>query len=166
MTAVAIATPIYMPAIMTRATNEFGLFGITITLIGYLLAASFVLVACAAVGAEFDASDARWLMALKVRFKLMDPGREIPLAEPAGPRRGLTSGDLLALIRVLKNWLIMCAAVWIATAVVPGIDVHGGLGTYLAHLSALRPGQCRARPGAAVVGGLLDLAHPRASRRS
>ena len=132
MTAVAIATPIYMPAIMTRATNEFGLFGITITLIGYLLAASFVLVSCAAVGAEFDASDARWLMALKVRFKLMDPGHEIPLAEPAGPRRGLTSGDLLALIRVLKNWLIMCAAVWIATAVVPGIDVHGGLGTYLA----------------------------------
>ena len=131
MTAVAIATPIYMPAIMTRATNEFGLFGITITLIGYLLAASFVLVACAAVGAEFDASNVPWVMALKVRFKLMDPGREVPLTEPAG-RRGLTSGDLLALIRVLKNWLIMSAAVWIATAVVPGIDVHGGLGTYLA----------------------------------
>ena len=58
MTAVAIATPIYMPTIMTRATHEFGLFGITITLIGYLLAVSFVLVACVAIGAEFDASDA------------------------------------------------------------------------------------------------------------
>ena len=132
MTIFAIATPIYMPQIMTRATNEFGLFGITITIIGYLLAASFVLVACAAIGAEFDASDAAWLTALKVRFSLMDPGQELPVAEPAAARRGLTSGDLLALIRVLKNWLIMSAAVWIATALVPGIDVHGGLGTYLA----------------------------------
>jgi membrane protein len=132
MTVFAVATPIYMPQIMTRATNEFGLFGITITLIGYLLAASFVLVACAAVGAEFDSSDASWLVALKVRFRLMDPGRELPTVETAGPGRGLTSGDLLTLIRVLKNWLIMTAAVWIATALVPGIDVHGGLGTYLA----------------------------------
>ena len=62
----------------------------------------------------------------------MDPGRELPVVEPVGALRGLTTGDLLALIRVLKNWLIMTAAVWIATAVVPGIDVHGGLGTYLA----------------------------------
>ena len=132
MTIFAIATPIYMPQIMTRATNEFGLFGITITIIGYLLAASFVLVSCAAIGAEFDASNAAWLMALKVRFSLMEPGKELPLAEPATTRRGLTSGDLLAVIRVLKNWLIMSAAVWIAAALVPGIIVHGGLGTYLA----------------------------------
>lgn len=132
MTVFAVATPIYMPAIMARATNEFGLFGITITLIGYLLAASFVLVACAAIGAEFDASDADWLMAVKVRFKLTDPGRELPVADSADARRGLSSGDLLALIRVLKNWLIMTAAVWIATWLVPGIDVRGGLGAYLA----------------------------------
>ena len=132
MTVFAIATPIYLPSVMARATNEFGLFGITITLIGYLLAASFVLVACAAIGAEFDASDASWLMAMKVRFRLVDPGRELPVAESAAARRGLTSSDLLALIRVLKNWLIMTAAVWIATALVPGIDVHGGFGTYLA----------------------------------
>jgi membrane protein len=131
MTAFSIATPIYMPELMTRYTNEFGLFGITITILGWLLAVSFVLVASAAIGAEFDASDARWLMALKVRFKLMDPGLELPMEEPEGARRGLTSGDLLALIRVLKNWLIMSAAVWIATALVPGIDVYGGFATYL-----------------------------------
>jgi membrane protein len=132
MTIFAIGTPIYMPQIMTNATNNFGLFGITITLIGYLLALSFVLVSCAAIGAEFDASNAPWLVALKVRFRLMDPGVDPPVEEPAAARRGLTSGDLLALIRVLKNWLIMSAAVWIAAALVPGIDVHGGFGTYLA----------------------------------
>ena len=35
------------------------------------------------------------------------------------------------LVRVLVNWLVMTVAVWAATAVVPGIDVPGGLVTYL-----------------------------------
>jgi membrane protein len=130
MTAFSIATPIYMPDLMESYTAEFGLFGITITILGWLLAASFVLVACAAIGAEFDLSDQRWLRAVKVRFKLMDPGTEMT-EEPDAPRRGLTSGDLAALIRVMKNWLIMTAAVWLSTAVVPGIDVNGGFLTYL-----------------------------------
>jgi membrane protein len=132
MTVFSIGTPIYMPEIMTSATNSFGLFGITITIIGWLLAAAFVLVASTAVGAEFDASDAPWLMRLKVRFKLTDPGRELAVAGGGEAGSGLTTGDLLGLIRVLKNWLVMTGAVWIATAVVPGIDVHGGFGTYLA----------------------------------
>ena len=132
MTVFSVGTPIYMPQVMTRATNEFGLFGITITIIGWLLAAAFVIVACAAIGAEFDASDAPWLVALKVRFRLTDPGQQPPVTTAVGARRGLTSGDLLALIRVLKNWLIMTVAVWTATAVVPGIHVHGGFATYLA----------------------------------
>ena len=131
MTIFAIGTPIYMPDVMTRATNEFGLFGVTITLIGWLLAASFILVATTAIGAEFDSSDAPWLVRLKVRFDLVDPAAEAPVAIST-ERLGLTRGDLAALTRVLVNWLIMIAAVWIATAVVPGIVVNGGLGTYLA----------------------------------
>jgi len=131
MTIFAIGTPIYMPDVMTRATNEFGLFGVTITLIGWLLAASFILVAATAIGAEFDSSDAPWLVGLKVRFGLVDPAAEAPVTIST-ERLGLTRGDLAALTRVLVNWLIMIAAVWIATAVVPGIVVNGGLGTYLA----------------------------------
>ena len=131
MTIFAIGTPIYMPDVMTRATNEFGLFGVTITLIGWLLAASFILVAATAIGAEFDSSDAPWLVRLKIRFGLVDPAAEAPVTIST-ERLGLTSGDLAALTRVLVNWLIMIAAVWIATAVVPGIHVNGGLGTYLA----------------------------------
>ena len=131
MTIFAIGTPIYMPDVMTRATNEFGLFGVTITLIGWLLAASFILVAASAIGAEFDSSDAPWLVRLKVRFDLVDPAAEAPVTIST-ERLGLTRGDLAALTRVLVNWLIMIAAVWIATAVVPGIHVNGGLGTYLA----------------------------------
>jgi len=127
----AVATPIYMPDLMARYTNEFGLFGVTITLIGWLLAVSFVLVACTAVGAEFDASRAPWLIRLKVRFRLLDPALPVPSPEHSAEDQGLTAGDLLALIRVLINWLIMIAAVWTATALVPGIDVHGGFLTYL-----------------------------------
>ena len=131
MTIFAIATPIYMPELMTQYTNEFGLFGITITLIGWLLAAAFLLVAAAAIGAEFDASDARWALRLKVRFRLLDPAHEVPTVLPGRDPRGLNAGDVRALIRVLVNWLIMTGAVWAATAVVPGIEVRGGFGTYL-----------------------------------
>jgi putative membrane protein len=52
-----------------------------------------------------------------------------PSAEEAAA--GLDAGDLLMLVRVLVNWLVMAAAVWVATAVVPGIDVPGGFFTYL-----------------------------------
>ena len=116
---------------MASYSNEFGLFGITIALIGWLLVAAFLLVASTAIAAEFDASDARWLTTIKVRFNLVDPGQEPLVASEARHPRGLTSDDLLVLVRVLKNWLIMTGAVWIATALVPGIDVSGGFATYL-----------------------------------
>ena len=41
----AIGTPNYMPGVMTRATDDFGLFGVTITLLGWLLAAAGIVVA-------------------------------------------------------------------------------------------------------------------------
>ena len=36
------------------------------------------------------------------------------------------------LIRVLANWMVMAVAVWVATALLPGIEVLGGFVTYLA----------------------------------
>ena len=134
MTIFAIGTPIYMPGVMTRATEDFGLFGVTITLLGWLLAAAGILIACAVMGAQFDSSDAPWLVQLKRRFALTDPGAGEPAEPVAEPREvgGLTNSDLLAIGHVLVNWSIMAAAVWVATAVVPGITVNGGLGTYLA----------------------------------
>jgi uncharacterized membrane protein YvlD (DUF360 family) len=137
MTVLAIGTPIYMPGMMDRATTDFGLFGVTITLLGWLLAAAGISVASAVMGVQFDSSDARWLVLLKHRFALTDPAatREPVEAEPPVDEvadGGLTSSDLLAIVHVLVNWSIMAAAVWVATAVVPGITVNGGLGTYLA----------------------------------
>ena len=126
-----VATTIYMPSLVARYTNQFGLFGITIAIIGWLLAVSVVLVASTAIGVEFDRSRAPWALHLKERYRLADPRHERPA--PLGPDEvsGLTGTDLLMLARVLVNWLVITAAVWVATAVVPGVEVSGGLRTFL-----------------------------------
>jgi uncharacterized membrane protein YvlD (DUF360 family)/uncharacterized BrkB/YihY/UPF0761 family membrane protein len=126
-----VATTIYMPPLITRYTSEFGLFGITIALIGWLLAVSAIIVASAAIGAEFDASLEPWVVRLKTRYHLLDPAYEPPTADPQAAAAGLNTGDLLMLLRVLVNWLILAAAVWVATAIVPGIHVPGGFLTLL-----------------------------------
>ncbi len=127
-----VATAIYMPGLVERYTNEFGLFGITIALIGWLLAVMGVVVASTAVGAEFDECRAPWAMRLKSKFNLVDPTAEPPAPSPTDDEpEGLTSEDLFILVRTLMNWLIIAAAVWVAAAVVPAIDVSGGLLTYL-----------------------------------
>ena len=127
----AVATTLYMPPLVEQYTNEFGLFGITMAMIGWLLAVCAVLVASAAIGAEFDASRAPWAVSLKVRYNLLDPQGEVPEVSEEAQESGLNAGDLLMLVRVLANWLVIAAAVWVATAVVPGIDVPGGFVTYL-----------------------------------
>jgi membrane protein len=124
-------TTIYMPSTVERYTNEFGLFGITIALIGWLLAASYILVLCTVFGAEFDASDGRWIRKLKAKFGLLDPDLEPADLDSEVYAGGLTAGDILAIVRVLINWLIMAAAVWVATVVVPGLHISGGFLTYL-----------------------------------
>ena len=130
-TLLTVATTLYMPPLVERYTNEFGLFGITMALIGWLLAASYILVVCTVFGAEFDASDGRWIRKVKVRFGLLDPNLEPVDLDSDVNAGGLTAGDILAIVRVLVNWLIMTAAVWVATLVVPGLHVSGGFLTYL-----------------------------------
>jgi uncharacterized membrane protein YvlD (DUF360 family) len=125
-----VATTLYMPGLVDRYTQELGLFGITIAIIGWLLAVSGIIVASSAIGAEFDASRVPWVVRLKTRFRLYDPAIGLPAADPAD-ESGLNTGDLVLLARVLVNWSVLAAAVWAATAVVPGIDVPGGVGTYL-----------------------------------
>ncbi|HET9422100.1 MAG TPA: phage holin family protein [Nocardioides sp.] len=126
-----VATTIYMPPLVARYTTEFGLFGITMALIGWLLVASSIVVACAAFGAEFDSSDGRWIRKLKARFGLQDPEQEPVEVDSDAYAGGLTADDVLAIVRVLVNWLIMTAAVWVATLVVPGLHITGGFLTYL-----------------------------------
>ena len=129
--AYSVATTLYMPGLVEHDTQRFGLFGITIALIGWLLAIAAIVVGSAAVGAEFDATQAGWAVALRTRLQLDDPELQRPEPTVEELEAGLNPDDLRLLFRVLASWLLLAAAVWVATAVVPGITVDGGFGTYL-----------------------------------
>lgn len=132
MTVLSLATPVYMPDLILQYANQFGLFGITITLIGWLLVAACLVVGAATVGAEFDASDAHWALRTKVRCHLLDPAEPTPVVPPGRDPRGLNADDVRSLVRLLVNWSIMAGAVWAATTVVPGITVQASVLTYAA----------------------------------
>jgi uncharacterized membrane protein YvlD (DUF360 family) len=121
-----------MAPLVTQYTQEFGLFGITIALIGWLLGAAVVLVSCTAIGAEFDFSRGPLLRKIKTRLRLHDPAVELPDDDETGDGAGLSKRDVVMMVRLLANWMVMAAAVWVATALLPGIEVHGGFVTYLA----------------------------------
>jgi uncharacterized membrane protein YvlD (DUF360 family)/uncharacterized BrkB/YihY/UPF0761 family membrane protein len=126
-----VATTVYMPAMMERYTTQFGLFGITIVLIGWLLIVSGVIVVSAAVGAEFDKSRTPWIVRLRNRYHLVDPDGPVLVADHAGQVSGLVGADIRLLVRVGVNWLVLAAAVAASAVIVPGIDVEGGLSAYL-----------------------------------
>ena len=127
----SVVSTIYMPDTVERYTQEFGLFGVTIALIGWLLAVAFILVGSAAVGAQFDFCLAPWALALKTRFRLEDPELLRPEPTAADLTAGMTTDDIRLVIRVIGSWGILTAAVWAATVVVPGIDVPGGFTAYV-----------------------------------
>lgn len=81
-TVYSLVTSLYMPSLVNRYTEQFGLFGITIALIGWLLVIAGIIVASAAIGAEFDQSHDRWVRALKARLGHPEP--EEPGVSPQG----------------------------------------------------------------------------------
>jgi uncharacterized membrane protein YvlD (DUF360 family)/uncharacterized BrkB/YihY/UPF0761 family membrane protein len=126
-----VATTVYMPDLMERYTTEFGLFGITIVLLGWLLIVSGVIVVSAAVGAEFDTSRTPWIVRLRSRYHLVDPDGPVLVADDVDRASGLVRADVVMLVRVGINWLVLTAAVAAATVIVPGIHIEGGLAAYL-----------------------------------
>jgi membrane protein len=125
-----VASSVYMPDQMAKYTTEFGLFGITIVLIGWLLIVSGIIVASAAVGAEFDESTAPWAVRLKSRFHLVDPAMPLPEASE-DLTSGLLRADMVMLVRVAGNWAVLAVGVAVATLIVPGLEIRGGLTGYL-----------------------------------
>ena len=85
-----IATTIYMPRLLESYSQRYGLFGVTLGLVGWLLAISLILVASAVVAAEFDRAPEQWAGHLRRRL-----GVEF---EPPGgrPRRGARPGRVPA----------------------------------------------------------------------
>lgn len=69
-----VATTIYMPPLMTSYSLRFGLFGVTIALVGWLLAVCLILVSATIVAAELDRSPEPWAARLR---ELTDPVGEV-----------------------------------------------------------------------------------------
>jgi membrane protein len=55
-----VATTVYMPAMMTSYSERYGLFGVTIALVGWLLCICFLLIAATVVAAELDRAPEHW----------------------------------------------------------------------------------------------------------
>jgi putative membrane protein len=82
------------------------------------------------VGAEFDESTAPWAVRLKSRFHLVDPAMPLPEASE-DLTSGLLRADMVMLVRVAGNWAVLAVGVAVATLIVPGLEIRGGLTGYL-----------------------------------
>lgn len=67
------ASSVYMPSLMGRYTERYGLFGLTLALVGWLLALSFVVVVATVVCSELDRSDRPWAVRFRERWGLTGP---------------------------------------------------------------------------------------------
>jgi len=64
------ASTIYMPRQMESYSERYGLFGVTLALVGWLLAVSLILVSVTVVGAELDRSEGWFARRLRSRLAL------------------------------------------------------------------------------------------------
>jgi uncharacterized BrkB/YihY/UPF0761 family membrane protein len=68
VTGYGMASTVYMPRLMETYSQRYGLFGVTLALVGWLLAIAVVLVASAVVAAEFDRAQEPWASHLRRRL--------------------------------------------------------------------------------------------------
>ena len=65
-----IASTVYMPSLLETYSRRYGLFGVTLALVGWLLAIAFVLVAAAVTTAEFDRAPEPWARYVRKRLRM------------------------------------------------------------------------------------------------
>jgi membrane protein len=81
-----VATSIYMPRLMESYNDRYGLFGVTVALVGWLLCISFIVVAATVVAAEFDRHPEPWARRLRLRLGIV--GSPVP-EDASRPAQGL-----------------------------------------------------------------------------
>ena len=67
-----VASTIYMPPLFESYSERYGLFGITLALIGWLLCIAFIIVATTAIASEFDRTHGPWALRVR-RFLSIEP---------------------------------------------------------------------------------------------
>jgi membrane protein len=86
--AYAVATTIYMPRQMETYSQRYGLFGVTLALIGWLLCIALIVAAATVVAAEFDRTQARWARRLRETSGLGRRGGERTTESGSRPSGG------------------------------------------------------------------------------
>jgi membrane protein len=84
--AYSIATTFYMPRLFEVYSVRYGLFGVTLALIGWLLCVSLIVVAATVVATQFDSAPERWARDLRGRLRVRSPADdEYRAGRGAGP---------------------------------------------------------------------------------
>jgi uncharacterized BrkB/YihY/UPF0761 family membrane protein len=80
-----VASTLYMPRQLESYSERYGLFGVTLALIGWLVGLGLILVAATAVAAEFDRSEASWARCTRSLLRIQPRVVEVPGADDARP---------------------------------------------------------------------------------
>lgn len=80
-----LATTIYMTALIESYSRRYGIFGVTLALVGWLLAMSLIVVATTVIAAEFDRAPEPWAGRLRRRLRLTASPSGPPSSPPPSP---------------------------------------------------------------------------------
>jgi len=73
-----VASTVYMPRQLESYSERYGLFGVTLALIGWLVGIALILVATTAIASEFDRDEAPWAQLVRRRLHLQPPEPGVP----------------------------------------------------------------------------------------
>jgi membrane protein len=73
-----IASTIYMPRQLESYSERYGLFGVTLALIGWLLGITLIAVAATAIASEFDRAQDPWARRVRRAMRIESPPGEKP----------------------------------------------------------------------------------------
>jgi membrane protein len=76
-----VASTIYMPRQLESYSERYGLFGVTLALVGWLVGIALILVATTAIASEFDRTEARWARRWRRRMRIGPPAVDTPPLE-------------------------------------------------------------------------------------
>lgn len=85
-----LATSVYMPRLIESYSRRYGLIGVTLSLIGWLVATAMIVVTATVMAAEFDRADEAWARRIRERLAGGRPpsAREVASRKhEAGPER-------------------------------------------------------------------------------
>ena len=77
-----VASTVYMPHAMETYSQRYGLFGVTVALVGWLLCSALILVAATVVAAEVDRAPEAWARRFEARWRLEPDAPTAEMAEP------------------------------------------------------------------------------------